>query len=111
MEKTICDDCKNNVRAKTFYEGTLLSCTEGVLKCDYIITECTHFKPKAIRKDFEPRKQEALSKGDEPRNKKCEHHSVSSEIHEDSPQICEQCGEEVVINKKGDGFIKVKGST
>ncbi len=62
MEKTICDDCKNDVHARTLTKGTLLSCSMGMLKCGYIITECTHFNPKPKKgKDFKPQRVDGLA--------------------------------------------------
>ncbi len=65
---SLCGDCKNEVRAITVYEGTLISCSEGILKGGYEVKECSHFeeRPKDNSRDFDEAKQTA-NKGKPPR--------------------------------------------
>ncbi len=69
---SICDDCQNKIKYMMIDcehgEGMKSACSLG-LPLNYV-AKCEAYKPKAIRKDFEPRKQEVLSFGDVPRNAK-----------------------------------------
>ncbi len=65
---SLCKVCKNEVRAITVYEGTLISCSKGILKGGYEVKDCSHFeeRPKDNSKNFDEAKQTA-NKGKPPR--------------------------------------------